>query len=149
VKRAALLLTALVGAFAFALSRGSHVPASPPKAPSEARPAPAPRPQPPAELTRDPFEYGGSTVRTEQPGAAVVPSAPVEAAPSRPPAAVRLVGFVQQAGRLRAALVIEGETVLLAAGEAASGYALLAADEQSGARLRAPDGSEIVLEVPE
>ncbi|HET7295003.1 MAG TPA: hypothetical protein VFM88_21470 [Vicinamibacteria bacterium] len=64
-------------------------------------------------------------------------------------AAVRLVGFVRQAGRLRVALVVEGESVLLGEGEAASGYELISADVNDGVRLKAPDGAELFVPAPE
>jgi len=105
---------------------------------------PGPIPVPP--LARNPFEYAG--VRVPVPGrAAPRESAPDEAAvpATQPPAPVRLVGFVQRAGRFRAALVIRGEMALLDVGEGAEGFTLLAADEESGVRLRGPDGVEITL----
>jgi hypothetical protein len=54
------------------------------------------------------------------------------------------VGVLRRGGEARAALAIRDEVVVLAAGEAASGYTLLAVDEDAGARLRAPSGAEIV-----
>ncbi len=151
MRRAALLLTALVGAFAFAVSRGSLIPSLPQAATSQIRPSPTPAlPEPVADLGRDPFEYASSSsVRGERPSVPAVSLPSLEGAPPKTTAPVRLIGFVQQAGRMRAALVIDGETVLLAAGESALGYTLEAADEQSGARLRTPDGSDLAIAVPE
>jgi hypothetical protein len=56
---------------------------------------------------------------------------------------VRLIGFVARAGELKAALVIEGDVVLLSCGESATGYTLLTLDRDEGATLRTPAGSEI------
>lgn len=62
-----------------------------------------------------------------------------------PEPVVRLTGFVRRGGTLRAALSVRGEVWLLAVGEAASGFTLLAADEEAGVRLRDPLGAELAL----
>jgi hypothetical protein len=54
------------------------------------------------------------------------------------------VGVVKRDGRLRAALSIGGEIVLLAAGESAGGVTVLAVQED-GVRLRGPDGRDEVV----
>jgi hypothetical protein len=56
---------------------------------------------------------------------------------------VRFVGVVARGGRPCAALVIEGEVVLLAPGESSAGYTLLGVDPDEGARLRTPAGAEM------
>ena len=57
------------------------------------------------------------------------------------------MGVVRRDGRLRAALSIGGEIVLLAPGEAAGGVTVLAVLED-GVRLRGPDGREEVIAQP-
>jgi hypothetical protein len=102
-----------------------------------------------AAAVRDIFRYAdqpdahvrprpGHPPRVDDEGDAGTPSA-------RPHA--RLVGLVRRAGRLVAALAIDGEVVLLAPGESASGYTLLAVGEE-GIRLRGPDGHEEALALP-
>ncbi|HVR72047.1 MAG TPA: hypothetical protein VMT87_14480 [Vicinamibacteria bacterium] len=103
---------------------------------------------------RNVFEYVQPTsARAER---AALP--PLRSPPAEPPAAtaeatapkpVRLVGLVNRGGRLRAALSILGDVVVLAAGEEAQGYRVLSVDEDAGVRLRGPDGSEQVFERPE
>jgi len=151
VKRAAPLLLALLAAFAFALSRGTETYPARPVDPSSAAPvAPSVSPQVPLELPRDPFQFGVPRPESPLPGPAVVGPPPPEAGPpGLAGAPVRLIGFVQQGGRLRAALVVDGETVLLAVGDLSGGYTVLAADETTGVRLRGPAGEELALEVPE
>lgn len=147
MKRALLLAALAVGLGAMALTRGAPPSVAPLPAPKE--PAPAARPAPAAPLSRNPFEF---PLRSPEPRAlAAMPSEPARPVPSAgpPPSPVRLVGFVHQGERLKVALVVEGETVLLEVGEAASGYALLSADEGDGVRLKAPDGSEFFIRVPE
>jgi hypothetical protein len=122
------------------------------------RPAPIRRPQnasgvaetashgSPAPL-RNVFEYAGgaSIVR---PGSGtpvpVLPSSPPVPQPTPSPL-VRLVGLLRRGGRLRAALAIVGETVVLAPGESSGGYSVVSIDEDEGVTLRAPDGSTLTL----
>ena len=95
---------------------------------------------------RNIFEYGEDVrpTRSAHPiGARPAATPAPEADPSQEP--VRLVGVVRRSGETRAALAIQGEVVILAPGETASGYTLLAVDEDAGARLRAPSGAEIVV----
>lgn len=146
MKRALLLAALAVGLGAMALTRGAP-PSIVPLPPRSAAPASS-RPEPAAPLARNPFEFPPPTpVRTGTPA----PSVPAQriASVAPPPSPVRLVGFVHQGERLKVALVVEGETVLLEVGEASSGYALLSADEADGVRLRAPDGTEVFLRVAE
>jgi hypothetical protein len=123
-----------------------------------ARPAPAPPAVPasvpaPTEVPIDPaairdiFRYAdeAAVARRSAPGPssraggdAVAPSSPSRA---------RLVGLVRRAGRLFAALAIEGDVLLLGPGESASGYTVLAVGEE-GIRLRGPDGREETLALP-
>jgi hypothetical protein len=65
-----------------------------------------------------------------------------------PPSPVALVGFVRQGGTVRAAVSIRGEVTVLATGESAGGYVVLAIDEDRGVTLRDPDGTEITLAPP-
>ena len=57
---------------------------------------------------------------------------------------MRLVGLVRRGGALRAALAIEGETVVVGTGERAGAYIVIAVEED-GVRLRAADGATITL----
>jgi hypothetical protein len=119
--------------------------ASPPTAP--ARPAP---PLPPLALdsVRDSFRYGDAPLAaartTPRPRPAATPS-PAETPPPEP--AFRLVGVVRREGRLRAAISLAGEVVLLLPGESAGGVTILAVHDD-GVRLRGPDGLEQVLPIP-
>lgn len=149
MKRATAVLLALFGAFVIALSRGTEMQPIPA---AGGQPQPAPRHpsfEPASPLERDPFQFG--VVAAEAPRPASGPAAMELEASAPPPALprVRLVGFVQQAGRLRAALVVDGEILLLSVGDAAGGYTILAADETTGVQLRGPGGEELALEVPE
>jgi len=150
-KRVALLAAAGLGLTAITLALGSGPRPSPPVVPRAPRNAPAPDAAgtaslPVLDLARSPFEYAGGREAAPAP---VVPGErdlePSEAEASLPLPAVRLVGFVERAGKSRVALVIHGEMALLEVGESAEGFALLAADEETGVRLRGPDGAEIAL----
>ncbi|MGE0456337.1 MAG: hypothetical protein AB7Q30_22630 [Vicinamibacteria bacterium] len=68
---------------------------------------------------------------------------PVATLPAEPP--VRLVGILRRGGGLRGALSIHGELALLAVGEQAGGFTLRGLDEDTGARIEAPDGSILQL----
>jgi hypothetical protein len=96
-------------------------------------------------VSRNVFEYGGDARPTRSaPATEAHPAptpAPVVDSPRDP---VRLVGVLRRSGEVRAALAILGEVVILAPGETASGYTLIAIDEDTGARLRVPSGAEIV-----
>ena len=150
MKRALLVGALAVGLGAMALTRGGPPSAAEPpvRAPTSAPPA-KPAPLPP--LLRNPFEFATrhveSAPRPVPPSAALRSDAPSEPEPA--PSPVRLVGFVQQGEGLKAVLVVEGETVVLAQGESAGGYTVVSVDEAEGVRLTAPDRSEIGLSVPE
>jgi hypothetical protein len=151
VRRDLLLLGTLVGGCLVVLSRGAGSPPLLPDANDSARVAPparAPEPQP--VLQRNPFEFVG-VPRAPVPTPPAAATSGLSPAPDNPPPPppVRLVGFVMQAGRTRAAIAIEDETFLLADGEVAAGYTLLSTDESSGVRLRTPDGAELSLAMPE
>ncbi len=149
MKRALLVGALAVGLGAMALTRGGPPSAAPPvRAPTSAPPA-EPAPLPP--LLRNPFEFATRHVepapRPVPPSGASRSDAPSEPEPA--PSPVRLVGFVQRGEGLKAVLVVEGETVVLAQGESAGGYTVVSVDEADGVRLTAPDRSEIGLSVPE
>lgn len=99
---------------------------------------------------RNVFEYvdGGGRPSLAAPsvtGQAPVPAASPEAPVPSPPPVVRLVGILRQGTRLKAALTIAGETVVLAPGESSAGYTVLAIDEEDGVRIRIPEGGTIVV----
>lgn len=155
MRRRLLLAGSLLGAFVVALSQGAGPPSSSPPAGEPTRAAPpTTAPAPPPEMRRNPFEFGDGDAtmvreREERALASVAALHPSAATPAAAASPVRLVGFVAQAGRLRAALVLENETFLLGPGEEAGGYTLLSADESAGVRLRTPGGGELALAVPE
>lgn len=103
-----------------------------------------------APSPRNVFEYSDAAIRPTAavPNvAAVAPrAAPVIQPPQPAPSPlVRLVGLLRRGGQTRAALAVAGDTIVLAAGESASGYTVVSIDEDEGVRLRTPDGSTIVL----
>ena len=150
MKRALLVGALAVGLGAMALTRGVPPAAAPPERVVTSTPPAKPVPLSPP-LLRNPFEF--ATRRVEPVPAPVPPSgvgrsdASSVAEPAPPP--VRLVGFVQRGDGLKAVLVVEGETVVLAQGESVGGYTVMSVDEAEGVRLTAPDRSEIGLSVPE
>ena len=79
--------------------------------------------------------------------AALTDAAEPKGAPPSPPA-VRLVGFVRRPEGLRAAIATASGVVIVAPGDVVLGHAVLGLDEDRGLRLRAPDGSELVLVPP-
>jgi hypothetical protein len=106
----------------------------------------------PSSSGRNVFEYWDGGARPAGPPPAVLapaPVAPAAAAPApEPPPAVRLVGVLRRGTLLRAALTIQGDTVVLAPGESAAGYSVVSIDEEEGVRVKAPDGTAIVLAPP-
>jgi hypothetical protein len=150
-RRVGLIALGGLGLAAIALALSGRAPLAvgvPPLVPALGRRPQAPGPFPPpsgAALDRNPFEYGDRRpVGSDAPSLGEAPSDP--AAPQLSTLApVRLVGFVRRAGTLRAVLVVAGELGLVEVGGALSGFTLLAADEESGVRLRDPGGSELVL----
>lgn len=63
------------------------------------------------------------------------------------PARARLIGLVQRSSRHVAAVIIDGEVLLLAEGESALGFTVLDIREEA-VRLRDPEGNEETLELP-
>src|SRR5207253_8691619 len=99
----------------------------------------------PSAPLRNVFAYSDSAPSR----VAVAPATPSAAAravqvPSPSPVA-RLVGLLRRGGHLQAALVILGETVVLAPGESAGGYTVVSVDEEEGVVLRAPGGATLRL----
>jgi hypothetical protein len=97
---------------------------------------------------RDPFRYADGSTADSRPRP-LMPLAPPSVGPSPSPAAsanpLRLIGLVRKGGRLKAALSMFGETVVLGEGEESRGYKVLSVDEESGVRLKGPDGAELSL----
>lgn len=96
---------------------------------------------------RDLFRFGDSspapTTRAGETPVAPAAAAVAVATPA-PPARVRLVGFVQTQGRLKAALAIESEIDVAGPGEEVRGFRVLDLDEDAAhVRLRTPEGDEI------
>jgi len=119
----------------------------------------APRPSLPRpaatrfEPSRNVFQYAdGATVAGSSAPAlaagrgphAMIPAPVATATPS----AVRVAGLVRRGGQLKAALVLHGEMTLAGKGDRAGGYTVLEVDEESGVRLRGPNGEETVLPPP-
>ncbi len=142
----AMLVLALMATVFFMRPRPGVSP-SPPR--PDRVPSTAPRPEAlrPPELTRDPFRYGQG--RSMSPA----PTARVEPFPVPPPTTltaafpIRLIGFVRGA-TLRAALVVDGEVILAAAGEKPFGYEILGVDEDSGVKIRDHSGDTFTLPPP-
>ncbi len=132
------------------LSRGSG-PAGPPSPPLPR--VPPPEATPPARETeetgppasRDIFRYADQPAlkNTHHPAAA-------PRHPSHLPAetALRLVGILHKGGTLQVVLALSGEVILAKVGERVGGQEVLSIDEETGVRLRDPDGQEVVLPVP-
>lgn len=147
--RALIVILAALLAVVLLLTQAQRPPAAeaPPRRarspqPSRSRTATAPVPD------RNVFEYASRPA----PEARVAPPAVARPAPileTPPPAApaVRLVGLVRRGGVLKAALSVQGETVIVGAGEAAGDYRVVSIDED-GVRLRAADGSMVTLVTP-
>ena len=146
---AAALAGLVVTLAAVALGRA---PSPPPQTPHVARPAEAPRlvgeasaarPVDPAGI-RDVFRFADEPRPAHGEPAPVRvagdPAAPVSTGP-------RLVGLVRRAGRLMAALSVDGEVELAGPGDSAAGLTVLAVGEE-GVRVRRADGSEQTLAVP-
>jgi hypothetical protein len=120
----------------------------------------APRPRPVDRVPPTPADSDLRTVRNifryaDDPGPDAGPgprdpagSGAVETEDPRPvePAA-RLVGLVHRGERLVAALVIDGQVVVVGEGESAGGFTVLGVSEEA-VRLREPGGEEISLLLP-
>lgn len=146
-----LVFLALASALALsvvALTRGAGtvapVEVAPFRAVSPPGPPRSPRPVEADAPLRNVFEYGAAPEARTAPAPArrrafIPPAAP-------PPSAaepVRLIGVVDRGGEPRAALVIEGEVVVLSPGESGMGYTLLTVDGDVGATLTTPSGEEV------
>jgi hypothetical protein len=126
----------------------------------ERRPLPPPRveltPGPVASPARDVFRYArpgdGETapraVRGAEDGVALV--APPALSPMLPsaPAGPRLIGLVRKGGVMRAALSVDGETLVVGEGDAAGAYTVVAVSDE-GVTLRDAAGSTLTLSTPE
>jgi len=148
-----LLATALLGLVvtltAVALGRA---PAPSPRPSRMARPAKAPRftgeaaalrPVDPAGI-RDVFRFADGPPPAAHGEAA---AARVDSQRAAAPAGPRLVGLVRRAGRLMAALSVDGEVELAGPGDSAAGVTVLSVGEE-GVRVRRADGSEQTLALP-
>jgi hypothetical protein len=107
--------------------------------------APARRPAGPAGI-RDVFRFDDEPPPAghREPAVALVDGGrAVAPAPVGP----RLVGLVQRAGRLMAALSVDGEVELAGPGDSAGGVTVLSVGEE-GVHVRRADGSEEILTLP-
>ncbi len=101
----------------------------------------------PAPVLRNVFEYGSRLVEGSRPSQAPPPPAmDPTPPPSQAPEPVRLVGIVSRGGSPKAALVIDGEVVVLATGQQAEGYTLLSIDSDTGVRVKGPEGHDLSLQ---
>ena len=109
--------------------------------PPRSDPKADPLPSPPA---RDIFRYAetpSSPVRRMS----VEPKVEATAEPPAPPPALRLVGLVRRPEGLRAAVATASGVVIVGPGDLVLGHSVLSLDEDRGLRLRAPDGTELIL----
>jgi len=146
-----LAVATLIAALAFYLLREAGGPGPSSGGPDAVRATPpltlvgeaSVAPSPPL---RNVFEYVSAAARPAAPTRSVAAVAPV-AAPASPPGPppLRLVGLLRRGAQVKAALAIMGETVVLAPGESAGGYTVLAIDDDEGVRVRTPDGGTTVL----
>jgi len=67
----------------------------------------------------------------------------------QPPEGPRLVGILRQGGALKAAISVDGEVVVVRAGERAGAYTVLAIDEDDGVRLSDASGAALTLAPPQ
>jgi hypothetical protein len=104
-----------------------------------ARPAPLPA----GAITRNVFEYGPRPLPVVSTRPLPVPSDATPTSMAAEPV-VRLVGLVRRRGVTKAVLKVRGETMEVAAGEAAGGYRVVAIDDDA-VRLVAPDGTAVTL----
>jgi hypothetical protein len=147
---AAALVGLAVTLAAFALGRAQTPPplparvAQPTEAPRLAGEASALPTADPAGI-RDVFRFADEPppVLHGEPAARVEAERTAADAPDGP----RLVGLVRRAGRLMAALSVDGEVELAGPGDSAAGVTVLSVDEE-GVRVRRADGSEQALPLP-
>lgn len=98
---------------------------------------------------RDIFRFGGDSPARKLKGAdeAVVPGAVRPEEEPASPSAARLVGLVRRSGRLVAVLAIEGDVVLLEAGQTAGDVTVLQVTGET-VRLAVSGGDEMTLRLP-
>jgi hypothetical protein len=107
--------------------------------------AAAAQPSPSRRVTRNLFQYGDATAPPPGPAAPRTPRpAPAVATPT-PETHVTLVGIVRREDGPHAALSIDGNVVVLAAGQSAEGYTVVEVSDETGVRVRTPEGSELVI----
>jgi hypothetical protein len=133
---------------------GSDVQLEPPEPPRAAVPeSAAPAPDAPVPLpARNVFEYRATAVGRREPvppgsGLLARRIEPAEGGSQPHDGPVRLVGLVRRAVDLEVAVSIDGQVVILAPGEQAGGYTLVAVEEDLAVRLAGPEG-ELVLPLP-
>jgi hypothetical protein len=90
---------------------------------------------------RDPFRYVDDPGPLPRSRPTVHP--PLTNLPS--PSPLKLLGFMRDRRGLQAVLSIGSEVELGSVGDALEGYLVLSVDEDSGVRLRDPEGREITL----
>jgi hypothetical protein len=96
----------------------------------------------------DDDEPAGPVTFVPRPAVLSAPPSLAEPVPTAPSDGPRLIGIVRQGGALRAALSLEGEVVIVRAGEKAGSYDVLAIDEENGIRLQDPSGATVTLAPP-
>lgn len=149
VVAAALVGAAILGALAWSpevVTPGSGPRPAPPRSAGSAS-SPTEAPVRSANRLRNVFVYD-QPEPTPAPPLFVPPVSVPPALALPPPNPVTLVGFVRQGDNLRAALSVRGSVSVVAKGESADGYVVLAVDEDRGVTLRAPDGTEATLPPP-
>jgi hypothetical protein len=132
----------------------ARAPAPPAVGPRVAGPVQAPRsgeaslvgPADPVGI-RDVFRFADEPLPAAHPGPVASARADGERAPAPAPGGPRLVGLVRRAGRLMAALSVDGEVELAGPGDSAAGVTVLSVGEE-GVRVRCADGSEQTLALP-
>lgn len=156
----ALLLAAALLAATLALrARSEPARVAGPTTAREALPIAADRPgageapaQEPLDLERlrDVFHFADDAPRARPGSFEDSAGARLETVPAADPAPVgpRLVGLVRRRGQLVAALALDGEVELAAAGETAAGVTVLSVTDER-VRVRLGDGSERDLPSPE
>jgi hypothetical protein len=141
---------ALVAALGVARGVGRGVAARPappvvPHPAPEVAPSSSPTPVD-LEALRDVFRFGRAP-RPERRDVEAVPPPAAGAATPGPSPGPRLVGLVRRAGRLVAALAIDGDVVLAGPGETKGGVTILSVGEDL-VRIRHADGREEDLGLP-
>jgi hypothetical protein len=148
---AAALVGLAVTLAAFALGRAQTPPPLPARVAQPAEEAPRFAGEASALPTADPAGIRDVFRFADEPPLVLhgEPAARVEAerAAADAPDGPHLVGLVRRAGRLMAALSVDGEVELAGPGDSAAGVTVLSVDEE-GVRVRRADGSEQALPLP-